>query len=140
MPDSKRRNISSKILIIEDDPGILRYLSYIVERQGYQTITAANGLEALRKVAQEKPDLLVLDVMLPGIDGFEICHRLRDDAATANLPIIIVSAKGQDTDRAAAMQVGANEFFTKPVDRVALLSKIAELLPPEPAEDKKISE
>jgi DNA-binding response OmpR family regulator len=84
-------------------------------------------LTGLRKAREEKPSLLILDVMLPGLDGFEICHRLRLDSATASLPIIIVSAKGQDSDKATALKVGATEFFPKPVDRVALLNKINEL-------------
>lgn len=120
--------IASKVLVVEDDPSFMRYLSYVLEREGYQVISAANGLEGLRKARGENPDLLILDVMLPGLDGFEVCTRLRADAATATLPILMLSAKGQDADKAAAMKVGASEFFSKPVDRVVLLNKIAELL------------
>jgi DNA-binding response OmpR family regulator len=72
--------------------------------------------------------LLILDVMLPGLDGFEVCHRLREDPATSQIPIIMLSAKGQDTDKTTGLKVGANEFFSKPVDRTLLLQKIAELL------------
>jgi DNA-binding response OmpR family regulator len=85
-------------------------------------------LGGLRKAKEENPSLLVLDVMLPGLDGFEVCHRLRAEPATAALPIIMMSAKGQDTDKTTALRVGANEFFAKPVDRVILLNKIVELL------------
>jgi DNA-binding response OmpR family regulator len=125
-------SITGKVLIIEDDPSISRYLSFIVEKEGLQVSAASNGLEGLRKISEEKPGLVVLDVMLPGLDGFEICQRLRDDAATAHLPIILISAKGQDADRDTASQVGANAFFTKPVDKAALLSKIKELIAPDP--------
>jgi DNA-binding response OmpR family regulator len=120
--------IASKILVVEDDPSFSRYLCHVLEREGYQVVSAINGLEGLRKARGESPALLILDVMLPGLDGFELCHRLRDDPATASLPVLMLSAKGQDTDKTTALKVGANDFFSKPVDRVVLLNKIAELL------------
>ncbi len=73
---------------------------------------------------------MILDVMLPGLDGFEVCHRIRNDSTTAKLPVIMLSAKGQDADRVTGLKVGANEFFAKPVERVILLNKIKELLSP----------
>ena len=100
----------------------------MLEREGYQVISAINGLEGLKKARTEGPALLILDVMLPGLDGFEVCHRLRDEPATVKLPVLMLSAKGQDTDKTAALKVGANEFFGKPVDRVLLLNKITELI------------
>jgi DNA-binding response OmpR family regulator len=103
-------------------------MSHIFEREGYEVTGATNGLNGLRKVKEENFSLIILDVMLPGLDGFEVCHRLRSDASTATLPVIMMSAKGQDTDKATALKVGANEFFAKPVDRVMLLNKITELL------------
>ncbi|HSW57511.1 MAG TPA: response regulator [Dehalococcoidales bacterium] len=113
---------------MEDDPSYQRYLQHILEREGYEVITASNGLLGLRKAREEKPALLILDVMLPGLDGFEVCHRLRDDSATSGIPVIMHSAKGQDADKVTALNVGANDFFPKPVDRVVLLSRIKELL------------
>jgi DNA-binding response OmpR family regulator len=106
----------------------LRFLTHIFEREGYEVISATNGLVGIKKAKEENPALLVLDVMLPGLDGFEVCHRLRIDAATASLPIVMMSAKGQDTDKTTALRVGANEFFAKPVDRVMLLKHIVELI------------
>jgi CheY-like chemotaxis protein len=120
--------MGAKILIIEDDPVSRRLLELIIAKEGFQVVTATNGLEGLRKVKLESPDLLILDVMLPGLDGFEVCHRLRSDPATEKLPILILSAKGQDSDINSALQVGANAFLPKPIDRLALLSKMAELL------------
>ncbi len=84
-----------------------------------------------RKAIEEKPELLLLDVMLPGLDGYEVCSRLREDPVTAKLPVIMLSAKGQDTDRDAALKVGATEFFAKPADRAVLLAKVRDLLNPE---------
>jgi DNA-binding response OmpR family regulator len=105
-------------------------LSHILEKEGYSVISATNGLLGLRKAKEENPSLLILDVMLPGLDGFEVCHRLRTDPATSQVPILMLSAKGQDTDKTTALRVGASEFFSKPIDRLVLLNKITELLSP----------
>ena len=119
--------MDKKILIIEDDPATTRLVDYSLRHHGYQVITATNGLEGLRKARSESPDMVILDVMLPGLDGFEVCHRLHDDAETSNIPVIMLSAKGQDSDKTSALSVGAREFFAKPVDRLVLLNKIKEL-------------
>lgn len=100
----------------------------MLTKEGYEVTAASNGLTGLRKAQDESPDLLILDVMLPGLDGFEICHRLRSDPKTSQLPILMMSAKGQDEDRKTGLRVGANEFLTKPVDRSVLLEKIQTLL------------
>jgi DNA-binding response OmpR family regulator len=113
---------------VEDDPTSLKFLELILNKEGYQVMTASNGLEGLRKAKQESPDLLILDVMLPGFDGFEICHRLRIEPNTAELPILMLSAKGQESDQNTAARVGANAFLSKPVDRIVLLNKVTEFL------------
>ncbi len=123
-----RTTIAYKILVIEDEPSYMRYLTHLLEIEGFEVISATNGLTGLRKAREENPSLLISDVMLPGLDGFEVCHRLRDDSATDKIPVIMLSAKGQDTDRIAALKVGANEFFSKPVDRIVLLNEIRKLL------------
>jgi DNA-binding response OmpR family regulator len=127
--------MGKKILVVDDDPTSLKLLDLVLNKEGYQVMTASNGLEALRKARQESPDLLILDVMLPGFDGFEICHRLRGEPATATMPIMMLSSKQQKSDQDAASKVGANAFLSKPVDRTSLLTKVAELLgdqkPPE---------
>jgi two-component system alkaline phosphatase synthesis response regulator PhoP len=120
--------MANRILIIEDDPAVLRAMSFMLEKEGYEVLTATNGLEGLNKAKGENPDLLILDVMLPGIDGFEICHRLRAESQTARLPILMLSAKGQAADKAMGLQVGANEYLTKPVERLVLLDKVKALL------------
>jgi len=117
-----------KVLIVEDDPGVLRATSYILEKEGYEVLIAQNGLEGLKKAREDSPDLLILDVMLPGIDGFEICHSLRGEPQTADLPIVMFSAKGQASDIATGMKMGADDYLTKPVDRTVLLDKVAGLL------------
>jgi DNA-binding response OmpR family regulator len=120
--------MNNKILVIEDDPGNSRLMKYTLEKEGYQVITAPNGLEGLRKAQMEKPDLIVLDVMLPGIDGFEICHRLRAELQTAQLPILMLSGKAQEVDKATGLKVGANDYLTKPWQRFELLTKITTML------------
>jgi len=99
-----------------------------VEKEGYDVSTASNGMTGLRMATEDKPDLLILDVMLPGIDGFEICSRLRNEPQTAKLPIMMLSAKGQESDKTTGLKVGADEYLTKPVDRELLLEKITTLL------------
>ena len=121
-------NIAKKILIIEDDPSFSRAINHIVEKEGYDVSTASNGMTGLRMVKENQPDLLILDVMLPGLDGFEICSQLRAEEITATMPIIMLSAKGQETDKTTGLSVGANEYLTKPVDRALLLEKITSLL------------
>ena len=120
--------MNSKILVVEDDPGALRLISYTLQAEGYEVITATNGLQGLRKAQNDKPDLVVLDVMLPGIDGFEICHRLRADPGTARLPIMMLSAKARETDKATGLNVGADDYLTKPADPSDIVSHIKALL------------
>jgi DNA-binding response OmpR family regulator len=120
--------MGKKILVVEDDPTSKKFLELILQKEGYQVTTASNGLEGLRKVSEELPNLLILDVMLPGIDGFEISHRIRNESKTALLPIILMSAKMQASDQDTAMKVKANAFLSKPIDRQVLLEKISELL------------
>ncbi len=120
--------MDKKILVIEDDPASLRLMVYTLQHEGYQVITAANGLEGLRKALKEKPDLLILDVMLPGIDGFEVCHRLRAESQTAHLPILMLSGKAQEIDKDTGLKVGADDYVTKPVSPSETASRVRALL------------
>lgn len=120
--------LNKKILVIEDDPGSLRLIEYTLKQEGYHILTATNGLEGLRKALKEDPDLVVLDVMLPGIDGFEICHRLRVEPQTAQLPILMLSAKAQEVDKATALKEGADYYLTKPVAPSEIISRVGTLL------------
>ena len=120
--------MDSKILVIEDDPATLRLMDYSLRHEGYQVISASNGLEGLRKAIGESPDLVILDVMLPGMDGFEICHRLRSEPATAQLPILMFSAKAQEIDKDTGIKVGADEYLTKPAAPSEIVSRVGKLL------------
>jgi len=120
--------MNKRVLVIEDDPSALRLVQYALEKGGYQVLTATNGLAGLRKARSEEPDLIVLDVMLPGIDGFEICHRLRSEPETAQLPILMLSAKAQEIDRATGLKVGADDYITKPADTAEIVNRVRSLL------------
>ena len=121
---------SKKILVIEDDPSSLRLTHYLLEHKGYQVLTATNGLDGLRKARREKPDLVILDIMLPGMDGYEICHHLRADPETAPMPILMLSAKAREVDRETGLKVGADEYMTKPASPSEIIARIEGLLRP----------
>jgi two-component system alkaline phosphatase synthesis response regulator PhoP len=120
--------MDNRILVIDDDPVGLRYVRFTLEKHGYQVMTASNGLEGLRKARTEEPDLVILDIMLPGMDGYEICHRLRAEPATARLPILMFSARSQDKDKAVGQQVGADDYLTKPAEPSEIIRRVESLL------------
>jgi len=120
--------MTRKVLIVEDDPSASSFASYALEQEGYKVLTAANGVDGLKMAQEEKPDLLVLDVMLPGMDGFELCHRLRSEASTAKLPIMMLSVKGRESDRDMGLKVGADKYLTKPTDPAELVASVGGLL------------
>lgn len=120
--------MSKKVLVVEDDPGTARFFSFALESEGYQVINAVNGVVGLKKAQAELPDLVILDVMLPGLDGFEVCHRLRGDTTTANIPVLMISAKAQDVDREMGLKVGANKFLTKPIGFEEFIAAVKDML------------
>lgn len=134
--------MGAKILIIEDDPATSRLVTYTLSHQGYEVITAANGLEGIRKARQEAPDLVILDVMLPGIDGFEICNRLRSEPATEKMLILMFSAKSQEIDKETGIKVGADDYLAKPAAPADIISHVEALLHsriPESPRQEKVS-
>jgi two-component system alkaline phosphatase synthesis response regulator PhoP len=120
--------MAKKILVIEDDPAISRLVDYSLRHEGYEVVTASNGLEGIRKAHHETPDLVILDVMLPGMDGFEICHRLRSEPDTAQLLILMFSAKAQEVDKKTGLKVGADDYLPKPASPAEIVSRVAKLL------------
>jgi Response regulators consisting of a CheY-like receiver domain and a winged-helix DNA-binding domain len=111
-----------KILVVDDERHIVRLIQVNLERQGYNVVTAHDGKEALEKVASEKPDLVVLDVMMPYMDGFEVLRNLRRDPATAELPVIMLTAKAQDQDVFRGWQEGVDMYLTKPFNPQELIT------------------
>jgi DNA-binding response OmpR family regulator len=114
----------SKILIVDDEPFNVDYLEQVLEELGYATISAGNGREALEKVAAEPPDLILLDVMMPVMDGFTVCRRLKAHDATRLIPIVIMTALDAVADRVQGIKAGADDFLTKPVHEEELLARI----------------
>ena len=122
-----------KILIVEDNSEMLELQRLALKEAGYIPITASNGVEALKKARTAAPDLVLLDLVLPELDGFAVCESLRRDSATAKLPIIVLTGLSSEFTKLAGMEAGANEYVTKPASPSELLSKIAYWLeqPPE---------
>jgi twitching motility two-component system response regulator PilH len=118
----------SKILVVEDSPTYLRRISDLLQDQGYQTITAKDGEEALGKAVGEKPNLIVLDVILPKKNGFQVCRQLKTTPATQDIKIIMLTSKSQDSDRFWGLKQGADDYMTKPFEDEEFLGNIAKLL------------
>ncbi len=117
-----------RVLVVDDDPGALRLTGYIFRRAGYEVHEAANGIEGLAKAEEVKPDLVILDVMMPDMSGLEVCQRLRAQPAMAKLPIIMLSAKGQVNDKISGFQAGTDDYVPKPVAPEELLVRARALL------------
>ncbi len=120
--------MNRRILVVEDDPSALRLVEYTLEQEGYQVITASNGLEGVRKARDEHPDLIILDIMLPGLDGYEVCQRLRKEPETAKLYIMMLSAKAREIDKDTGLKIGADDYLAKPADPSTIVVKVKALL------------
>src|SRR5512140_2160736 len=117
-----------RILVVDDEIYIVHILEFTLTMEGYEVLTAADGEEALRKMEQDRPDLVVLDIMMPKLDGYEVCRRIRQDEDFGQVPIILLSAKGRPIDRETGLDVGADDYIVKPFSPRRLLEKIRELL------------
>lgn len=117
-----------KILVVDDEPTIVRLMEFILARQGHTVLVAINGEEALEKIKSQHPDLVLLDIMMPRIDGYEVAQRLRADGETAELPIIMLSAKAQEEDIRKGVDVGVDEYITKPFTPDHLVQVVAKHL------------
>jgi two-component system alkaline phosphatase synthesis response regulator PhoP len=112
------------ILVVEDEEDIRELLKYNLEKEGYQVFGAATGEAALKNVRDRLPDLILLDLMLPGLDGLEVCRRLKGEAQTRHLPIIMLTAKGEETDIVTGLELGADDYVTKPFSPRVLLARL----------------
>lgn len=117
-----------KILVVDDEPDVASLLTLMLKSQGYEVITAGDGQDALEKARSEKPNLIVLDIMLPKLDGYKVARMLKFDENFSHIPIIMVTAKVQEKDKKIGIETGADAYVTKPFDTTALLEKIKETL------------
>ena len=117
-----------RILVVDDEPDILELIRYNLTRNNYDMTGVASGEEAFASVRTSPPDLVVLDLMLPGIDGLEVCRRLKNDARTATIPVVILSAKGEEADVVTGLELGADDYLTKPFSPRVLLARIKAVL------------
>ncbi|WP_372885271.1 response regulator transcription factor [Shimia sp.] len=120
--------MGKRVLLIEDEPNIIEAISFILSRDGWQVSTHSNGHDAVGVVQDKTPDLLILDVMLPGKSGYDILRELRDEDRTANLPVLMLTARGQTRDREMAEHAGASRFMTKPFSNAEVLEVVRELV------------
>jgi len=120
--------VKQKILVVDDEEDILELLKFNLSREGYQVLCAVSGEQALRLVRSENPDLIMLDLMLPGIDGLEVTRRLKNDPDTKNLPIVMLTAKGEEADIVTGLELGADDYITKPFSPRILIARIRAVL------------
>jgi len=121
-------DMAQKILIADDEPNIVVSLEYLMKREGFDVRVAPNGDEALAQVAEFKPDLLLLDVMLPRLNGFEVCQQLRADPQWRSLKVVMLTAKGRDIEMQKGLALGADAYITKPFSTKELVARVKELL------------
>jgi len=117
-----------RVLVADDEPYIVRALSFILGKDGYQVIAVADGAEALERIRAERPHLAFLDLMMPKLDGYEVCRRVKSDPSLADTYVIILTAKGQQADKACGMALGADEYITKPFSPTAVLRQVRRAL------------
>ncbi len=120
--------MKKKILVVDDEPDILRTTSIMLEDEGYEVITATNGEDALRKACVDNPDLILLDIMMPGMDGLEAQSRLKNDALTAHIPVIFLTARSSGPDKIKGLRRGVDDYITKPFDPDELLARMELIL------------
>ena len=120
--------MSHKVLVCDDEPFILKALTFIVKKEGHTVLEARNGEEALEVIRAQKPSLVFLDVMMPKKNGYEVLEEVRKDPAVKGTFIILLTAKGQDSDREKGLALGANEFMTKPFSPALILTRMREIL------------
>jgi len=123
---------SARVLIVDDEPDVLLLLRIELEAEGYETLLAADGDTALRRILEEHPDIVLLDVMMPVVDGWGVLQRLADQGATTR--VIVLSAKATDSDVAHALELGADEYVIKPFEPAALLTTVAHVLQSSPSD------
>ena len=135
--------MNAKVFLVEDEQSIITLVQYNLKKEGFKVSISSNGEEALREIKEQEPDLVLLDWMLPDLSGVDICRSLKKDKKLQDLPIIMLTAKGQEEDKVAALNAGADDYITKPFGHAELVARINALLrrsKPRVAEDKVVYE
>lgn len=120
--------MAKKIMVVDDEPYIARVIKFKLEQEGYTVISANDGQSGLQKIKEEKPDLVLLDVMMPGLSGYEVCQKIKEDAELAGIPVVILTAKGQERDREQGLTMGASDYITKPFSPNRLLELVKSMI------------
>ena len=120
--------VKESVLIVEDDPDIVELLQYTLEREGYPVLVARNGEKGLSEAKRRKPGLIVLDLMLPGLDGLEVCRALKGENATKSIPVLMLTAKGEESDVVLGLEFGADDYMRKPFSPRELVARIRAVL------------
>ncbi|MBI4563311.1 MAG: response regulator transcription factor [Planctomycetes bacterium] len=120
--------MSRTVLVIDDEPDLLKLLDHALTREGYTVLTARNGAQGLSAARLHSPHAIILDVMMPGVDGFELCKHLRMDPATARIPVLLLTAKAEEHDRILGLELGADDYVTKPFSTRELMARVKALL------------
>jgi DNA-binding response OmpR family regulator len=129
--------MAKQILIVDDEPNVVMPIQFLMEQQGYRVMIAERGEDALDLIYQYKPDLVLLDILLPGIDGYEVCEIIRLNPNYRNVKIIFLTAKGREVEIAQGLALGADAYITKPFSNAALIAKVKEVLEKAYEEDRK---
>ena len=131
-PSAQDREVTrvakGRILVVDDEIYIVHILDFSLGMEGYEVVTALDGEQALERVAEQKPDLIVLDIMMPKLDGYETCKMLKADESTRAIPVILLSAKGRNVDQKIGFEVGADDYITKPFSPRKLVERINAIL------------
>jgi DNA-binding response OmpR family regulator len=120
--------VAKRVLVADDEANIVTALDFLLQKSGYEVRTAANGAEALEEIEQFAPDLVLLDVMMPAINGYEVCQKIRESPVWRNMKVIMLTAKGRDLDVAKGLALGADAYITKPFATRQLLDQVKQLL------------
>jgi len=127
-PPEQGAEVRKRILIIDDEPDIVEFVDYNLRREQFETRSAADGMAALRCAREMQPDLILLDLMLPGIDGLEVCRQLKTAPETGHIPIIMLTAKGEEADIVTGLEIGADDYIPKPFSMRLLLARVRAVL------------
>ncbi|MDH4232362.1 MAG: response regulator [Nitrospirota bacterium] len=124
--------MAHRILIADDEPNIVLALEYLMKNEGYEVQTVTDGEDALRAIEKNRPDLILLDIMMPNLDGYEVCQRIRSDPSMKDIVIIMLTAKGREVEREKGLALGADFYISKPFSTREVVKKVREILPGNP--------